>query len=266
MKKNFPVNAVIRPNLYRFLGIWMIALLIVGLVFSYQPVMGAQAAGQATCTSTASGDWSGAIWSCPGGPGSGDDVIIAHDVELSTDKSAHSLSILADSSFVFKVPVTLSLTGDMTVDVDGIFDPGNDFESTGGTVVFSGTNQSINTNGKWVDFYNLTKIATTPSTLAFSSAANEEDGIHILNNMTLKGTSAVAILSLKSVTPGAVWQVSVEKSLDVNFVDVRDSTNKSPVVNQPIVVEKGKSSGNVTGWTINTVLTTTQFFIPIISK
>lgn len=266
MKTLSIVIAAVHPRLFRFFGVWVVALLIVGLVFSIQPAMGAQAAGQITCTTTGSGDWSAAIWSCPGGPGSGDDVIIAHDVEISTDQSAHSLSINADSSLVFRAAVTLTLTGDMTVDIDGIFDPGNDFDATGGTVIFSGANQSLNSNGKWIDFYNLTKIAAVPSTLSLSPSGNEDDGIHILNNAILKGNSVVSLLSLKSTTPGAAWQISGEKSLEINFVDVRDSTNASPVANQPIIVAMGKDSGANTGWTFTSIVTTTTYFLPSINK
>jgi hypothetical protein len=255
MKTCSIVRASIHPGLFRLLSVWVIALLIVGLVFSAQPALGAQAAVQATCTSTASGDWSADIWSCPGGPGSGDDVVIAHDVDLSTNKTVHSLSINAFGLLAFRAPVTLTLSGDMSVDVDGIFDPGNDTDATGGTVVLSGLSQTINSDGKWIDFYNLSKTAAVPSSLAFSPALSADDGVHILNDVVLKGTSPATFLSLVSSTPGSEWQIQVDKSLDIDYVAVQDSNNVSPGINQPINVEHGNDLGSNTGWTFTTLVT-----------
>ncbi len=169
-----------------------------------------------------------------------------NEVTITTDQAIHSLSINAFGVLQFTAPVTLTINGDFSKDVDAIFDPGNDwFEPvTGGTVVFGPGNNIINTHGQVVDFYNLSKVASgAGEKLSVDPLVTEQGGIHILHSLTLRGAGAGSLLTLASTTPGSQWGIWPEDGTDVNYVNVQDSDN----LGDPIAVAVGEGT-NTTNW------------------
>ena len=247
--KIFPsLRASLPGALFRLMSVGMAALLLAGSILSTQPTSNAQAAGSATCTSIADGDWASPIWNCPGGPGAADDVVVLHWVTLNTAKSAHTLTVRADAGnnlfgiLQFTAPVTLTLSGDLNVDPLGILDPGD--ETTGGTLNFGPGSQTISTHGRWVDLWNLTKITNQADTLFFDPAVSGQGGVHVLNTMTLKGPGAATDLLLRSAVSGSPWKIWFEVSYDIANVNVMDSINEVGTIE----VEQGRDYGNNTNW------------------
>jgi hypothetical protein len=248
----------------------MVVVMVIGAMFSVQPIGKAQAAPLATCTSTANGVvWNNvASWSCGRVPLASDDVVIQHEVTLDISTSVQSLSILTGAgALAFSGSETLTLSGNFSVDFDAIFDPGT------GTVLFGNGSQTITTNGKWLDFYNLQKqLPVGPNeTLYVDPAVAGEGGIHILNQTTLVGTAANHLF-LRTKTGSAVgskWQIWPVESYVIDYVDVMDSTNVSPTI--PMInVTHGFDSGNNTGWglvgvtvTLTTSATPVMQYTPI---
>jgi hypothetical protein len=237
----------------RLAGFGLAAVLLAAALLGAVRPQAALAAPAVTCTSVADGDWSAAAtWSCDSVPTASDSVIIHSYVSLSTNQTIGSVSIESDAVdgtyagvLQFTEAVTLNVTGNFAVDAYSIFDPGT------GSVVLSGADQEIHTNGGTVDFYNLTKTVSSSATLAFDPAVSGAGGVHILNDLVLRG-AAGQLLLLRSTTAGQAWQINPEKLTDVSSVDVMDSTNISTAVPQ-IIATSSTDSGNNTGWTFGTI-------------
>jgi len=248
--KNF--KTPFQHTLFRTLSVGVVLLLLVGVVLSAPPTQPVRAA--VVCTSTANGDWDGAIWSCAGGPTADDNIVIRHDVTLNADKSIASLSIETDQaagtyfgSLQFLGVHTLTLSGNLNVDFAGFIDPGES------TVAFAAGDQTITTNGQWVDFYNLTKASSGSLNFAPSAVAGQDGGgVHVLEKLTLKGASPVgsspaAYLPVRSTTPGSAFQVWYEGSADIDFVDVKDAVNAVGTITATNTVDDGNNSGWIFG-------------------
>ncbi len=221
---------------FRIFSVWIVALLMVGAVFAAPPF---QTVNAATCTTTANGAWSAAIWSCVGGPTSTDDVIIQNEVTLNTSASIASLSITSSGVLQLQDAQTLTLSGNMNVDLGGVFDP------TESTVAFSAGDQTITTNNQWIDFYNLTKttigtLSVDPSTVSGETGG----GLHILETLTIQGVAPSIFVALRSTVPGSRFQIWYEGAAVVDFVDVMDSANIAGIIS----VTNGINSANNTGW------------------
>jgi hypothetical protein len=226
---------------FRALCVWMVAFLVLGAIFSVPSIQSVQALPPA-CTTTADGDWSAAIWSC-GTPTAADDVVILHQVTLASDVTVASLSVAANLTnqgvLQFTGANTLSLSGNLNVDLGAIIDPGL------GTVAFLAGSQVIDTHDQWVDFYNFTKTTTGSLTFSPSTIAGESGGgIHVLETLTLTGTAPATYLTLRSTAAGSKWQVWYEGSAVVDYVDVQDSAN----VAGAITVVHGINTSNNSGW------------------
>lgn len=235
--KKFLNPPAVRHTLFRTFSVWMVAVLLVGAFLSAAPIQVVQAA---TCTTTADGAWSAAIWSCPGGPTATDDVVVQHQVELSANASIASLLISVPGVLKIEGPVTLTLSGNLNVEAGAIFDP----ESS--TVAFAAGDQTITTNNQWVDFYNLTKITAGSLSVDPSTTVGQAGGgIHVLETLTLQGAAPATFLTLRSTVPGSRWQVWYEGAAVVDYVDVKDSANVAGVINAIIAT----NSGNNSGWT-----------------
>ena len=248
MKTPFNLRAPVQSTLIRFLSFGLIAFLLVAAVFAAQPVGKAAAAG--TCTNKSDGNWSNAaIWSCGHVPTSADDVVIDNTpfgVTINADQSVHSLTITNMGVLGFTAPANLTISG--TFSVMGIFDPGSD--ATGGTVVFAPGSETIKTNGSVLDFWNLTKVAVgAGESLSVDPAAFGTGRVHVLNNLSLKGTAANHLL-VDSTVPGAQWQIDPAGigTPDVNYLDIRDSNNVS---DSSIAVSSGVDQGNNNGLLFN---------------
>lgn len=248
MNKQKWTKASIPGTWFRLVSIGMAAVLLIGALLSAQPAQLASAAVEAvTCTSTTSGSWNSAIWSCPGGPTSADDVIILHEVSLAYNQSVKSLTIAADEAksllgiLRFDKAVTLTLTGNLDIAPKGLLDPGT------GTIAFGAGNQNIQTHGITVDFWNLSKMSTAGDTLAFDPANNSY--VHVRNQLTLAGTADTK-LKVRSTANGTIWQIYPDGNVNVQFVDVQDSKNVSKDI-PDIAVALGVDSGNNNGWSFN---------------
>ena len=237
----------------RLAGFGLAAVLLAAALLGAVRPQAALAAPAAVCTSVADGDWSAAAtWSCASVPTASDSVIIHSYVSISTNQTIGSVSVESDAVdgtyagvLQFTEAVTLNVTGNFAVDAYSIFDPGT------GSVVLSGADQEIHTNGGTVDFYNLTKTVTSSATLSFDPAVSGAGGVHILNSLVLKGT-ADQLLLLRSTTAGQAWQINPELLTDVSYIDVMDSTNISTAVPQIIAVFSTDSGSN-SGWTFGTI-------------
>jgi hypothetical protein len=237
-----------RQPIHKILAIGMATLLLAGLFMAASPFQQARAVVETVCTTNADGDWSGSIWDCAGGPTSADSVVILHNVTISGNAAVQSLTVRTDGAnnlfgvLVFSSPVTLTVNKNLTVTSLGLLDPGE------GTIVLGGGSQIIDTDGTWVDFYNLTKMASgSNDTLFFTPPVGDVGGVHVLHDLTLKGTSMTGLLKLRSTVAGQQWQLWVDETADVNFVDLQDAKNLGPYI--PVVyVDKGLDSGNLTGW------------------
>jgi hypothetical protein len=249
MKSLVSLRASFQNTLVRLTGVWIIAALLAGAAFSTQPVGKALAA---TCTSKNDGDWNSASnWDCGHVPTSADDVFIDNTfttgVTLSSDQSVHNLTINPFGILVVNSAMTLSISGNFSIDATGLFDPGSD--AAGSTVVFGPGSQTITTNGVMVDFWNLTKNASgTAESLSVDPPVSGVGGIHIANNLSLKGTSSNNLL-LRSTDEATQWQIDPSGPRDVDYVDVQDSNNVNAAV---ILVAHGVDSGNNTGWAFTT--------------
>ncbi len=249
MKTHSSFRASIQNSLFRLMGVLVIAAFLAGGAFSAQPAGVALAA---ACGAT-DGKWSvTATWSCGHTPTSADDVII-HDsvtsagVIIDVNASVDNLTINASGVLTFNASVSLNVSGNFNVDVLGVFDPGADIFGNASTVNFVGTNQTITTNGETVDFWNFAKTTSVADTLSFDPAVAGVGGIHILNDLMMKGTAPSAFLALRSTVPGSQWQIDPDFTREVDYVDVQDSDNIDPV---DIDVVHGVDSGNNDGWNL----------------
>lgn len=253
MKTMKQTKASVPGTLHRLVSIGIAAFLLIGALLSVQPNQPASAAVDATtCTTTANGAWTAAIWSCPGGPTAADDVVIKHQVSLVNNQAAKSLTILADAAssmygiLRFDAAVTLTLSGNLDIAPLGLLDPGNG--PTGGTIRFGAGSQSILTHGVTVDFWNLSKTGSSSDTLSFDPVTGAA-GVHVLNQLTLIG-AAGSPLKLRSTVAGSAWQINPETSVNIQFVDVKDSKNVSEDVPE-IAAAQGINSGNNLGWSFS---------------
>lgn len=247
MRTKLLLAATVQTSLRRLLGLGMVALLIVTVIAGV-PVGKASAA--AVCTSQADGAWgAAATWDCGAGPAvpaAADDVVINHIVTIDTDQTINNVTVNAGASLTFATVQTLTVSGNITVN-SGIFngrilDVNGDPTGTGGTVVLTGGDQVINANGLWLDFWNLSKTGGGANK---SLAVN--GGLHVWNDLILKGTDAANRLALKSTVAGQAWQVWVENTYDISDVTVQDSINVSGF---DLVVPTGIGLGPNPGWSL----------------
>jgi hypothetical protein len=236
----------------------MVVLLIASALFAVTPAARVSAD---ACLSAADGDWNvGATWTgCtgPGGvPAAADDVMVNHEVAITADQAAGSLTIGEGGVVYFTNPATLTISASSGVfEVNGgLFSPeilDQEGDSTdprsGGTLAFAAGAQRILTHGAWVDIWDLTKDAGGPGqSLSFDPAAAGEGGVHIINNVTLAGDAADNLV-LQSTVPGSQWQIWPEDGYAIQHVAVEDSKNVSLTV--PFIqVADGVDTGNNAGW------------------
>lgn len=257
MRKLIFQTSTSRGALRKALTIGLAALLVTGMVFSIQSAAKVFAAPVA-CTSVADGDWSNvSTWDCAAVPGDGDTATVVHAVSISSNQTVSGLTIGLGGYLSFANASTLTLNGNLDVN-GGILAPqlldGDGFPlPDGGSVVFGPGSQTILTNGAWVDFWNLTKESTAAGdSLSVDPGVFDADsgltlgGLHILNNVVLKGTSTNYLL-LNSTVSGSQWQIWADLDYDINYVDVQDSANVSPS-GTPITVPDGTDLGNNTNW------------------
>lgn len=261
MRKNLSVRSSSPTFLQRLLWAGMAALLLAGVMFMGIPGGKVFAAGVDCATTDLAENWDDkASWDCLHIPAADDNVIINHELILSTDHTVNNLTINGDGAALsFTAPVTLTINGDLTVAGGAL--------STGsvGSVVFGGDEQTIRTNGQWIDFWNLSK--TSGASLSVDPAvldANGEKvgGIHVRHDLNLQG------VTLRSLDAGSQWQIWVvdpaisSGAVSISNVSVQDSANSSNGVN-PLVVPTGTNLGNNSGWVFGAVPTLNELELKI---
>jgi hypothetical protein len=181
---------------------------------------------------------------------------------LKTGNEYHDLTIQNSNGIVAYLNGNLTVHGNLTL-ASGNFatnnynialsgnwlNTGGTFLPGSGTVTLNGSGQLINGSN---NFYDLTKIASSASTLTFGAGTTQT----ILNELTLEGTQSASaqFLSLRSYTTGTAWSIDPQGTRNISLIDVRDSNN----VNTTAIEPQGKmlNSGNNTNWTFDTTAPT----------
>lgn len=127
-----------------------------------------------------------------------DQVQVAGDIRIETDQT-------------LEAPSTASFT------VGGDFENLGTFNANGGTVTFSGSDQSV--IGSTI-FHNFTKTATTTDTFTFAADTTTV----VTNTWTMQGDVG-AELQLRSSTPGSTWSINPQGVRNLQYLDVQDSLN-----------------------------------------
>lgn len=90
--------------------------------------------------------------------------------------------------------------------------------NVGNTVIFNGVDQVITGS---TTFYKFTKNASVPSVLTFEAGSTQI----VSDVLTLTGSNASNMLSLRSSSTGTRWNINPQSSRVVGFIDVKDSYN-----------------------------------------
>ena len=144
---------------------------------------------------------------------------------------AKGFSIGAAGSF--KAPKgTASFTGDFANE--------GAFVANGGTVVLSGSGQTVSGN---TTFNNLTKVAASADTLTFSTGQTQT----VQGLLKLRGKGSGGLLKLAPTTSGSPWKIDRAGAAEVEFVSVAASTN----VGTSIVAPESLNEGGNSGWSIS---------------
>jgi hypothetical protein len=137
------------------------------------------------------------------------------DIAGTTGSTFNNLTI--NSGGLLRMHRSFSLTGDFSN--QGTFTYNNATYSHENTVTFSGVGQSLSGS---TTFYNLAKTTATADTLTFEAGETQT----IDNGLTLHGVSG-GLLSLRSSVDGTPWEIDPQGTLDLEYIDVKDSTNVS---------------------------------------
>lgn len=113
-------------------------------------------------------------------------------------------------------------SADTTVGGDFTVGASSTFTHNNGTVVLTGSNQSVFGS---ITFNNLTKVVSSASTLTMPSGSTQT----VLGNLNLKGISGQA-LSIVSSTPGVPWLLDSQGISDICYVSVTDSNNIGSII------------------------------------
>ncbi|MFL6650456.1 MAG: DUF6701 domain-containing protein [Sulfurifustaceae bacterium] len=203
-----------------------------------------------TCTSIASGNWSNsAIWSCGGGPGNNDDVVIASGHTVTLNVNSRNLdSVTVQSNAV------LQGNGSATLFVGR--QAGEDI-SNNGTINFSGANAAtlaLNRNSQWggSGVWNLTTIDLSFQTLGFTAGTTTTinlsgAGNPITNPGALNSPSTItwnyngtAAQTLSASTNVAYGNISINNAAGVSLAsNLTPTSTLTPNVLGNIVVQTG---------------------------
>ena len=200
------------------------------LLMTTATVLGEPEAPTATCTSTASGDWTTISWAgCASGPQVNDGVVIAagHTVILDTDVTSASLTV--DGTLRFgnnSTPRTLIVTGDVAINTGGRIDTSNN--KAGHAIRLSG---NFTNNGTFDGYQNKNRyidVTFGGSRVQIISGSNPSS----LSDLTINSGSRVVfpaanppdVNGVMTVNPGgAVQQTQIVSNSSVNFLQISGS-------------------------------------------
>jgi len=256
MKSPMHFKPSIPGALLRILGVVVVAALLIGAAIQLRPAGGAQALpAPKSCVAVASGEWNNsANWDCAGAPGEvpgvDDTVVIdGQSIQVSADQAVKDLKVLSSGSLAIADAVTLTVGGTLDVSdasaLQAVVSDG-DGNPYGGSVVFGPDgDQTLATNGAWLNFWNLSKSGS--GTLNVNSCTADltvcEGGFEVYNQLALKGSGSETV-RLRSSIEGVAFTFFSHNAADVDSVDVKDAINQGA----PISINAGKNSGNNVGW------------------
>lgn len=125
------------------------------------------------------------------------------------------LSVIGDIEI--EADQTLSAASSTPLTVGGSWSNAGSFDANQGTVLFTGTNQSIAGN---TVFYNFEKTSSTTDTFTFTAGS----GTAVINAWTMQGAENEPLL-LRSSAPGTQWHINPQGVRDLAWLDVEDSLN-----------------------------------------
>ena len=147
---------------------------------------------------------------------------------------------------------TLVLSGDITVSGNwsnsGAFTPGEN------KVTLDGTDQTLS---GVTSFYDLTKNVNSADTLTFTSGSTNKTTI--TNTLNLTGESGEQLLSLRSSSDDAQWEIDPQGTRTIEYLDVQNSNNVG-TTNINAVGQNCTDSGNNTKWSF-TQLTSGTYYV-----
>lgn len=151
-----------------------------------------------------------------------------------TSTSTVSSNFLIASNATFVAPQNLTLSGNFIQD--------GTFQAERGNVILNGTAQTfdlshLNTSS----FHDLTQSAASPATTTFTTEAIVRTEGTLLLEGDFNNT-----LSLRSATDGTQWHLAPEATTSTQYLDVKDSKNRSTTVIECFV--GCVDSGNTTNW------------------
>ena len=253
MKSPMQTKTSIPGTLLRIVGVVVVAALLIGAAMQLRPSGSAQALpAPKSCTAIASGDWNdSANWDCAGVPGEvpgeGDAVVVdGQNIAVSANQSVKDVTVAPTGSLTVADGVTLTVGGTLHVSDQSnlltIFANEGDTDPTmGGTIAFGPDgDQSLVTDGAWLNVWNLSKSGSGKLTVNSCTADLSEcgGGLEVFNSLTLKG------IQVRSAFEGVPWGFVAQKAADIDNVDVKDTTNQGALIS----VASGTNSGNNAGW------------------
>ena len=130
---------------------------------------------------------------------------------------------------------TLNANG-KTITVSGNWSNFGNYISGNNTVIFNDNTKTSTISGD-TDFYNVT-CSTSGKHITFTSGSTQT----IEGSLTLHG--AIASLIVLRASGLGQWNIDIEGTTDITFVDMKDSNNIGIVT----TIETSRNSGNNTGW------------------
>ncbi|MDH3975097.1 MAG: hypothetical protein OEV42_12525 [Deltaproteobacteria bacterium] len=130
-----------------------------------------------------------------------------------------------------------------TVSVGGNFSNGDTFDARNGTVVLTGSGQTISGD---TTFYNISKTVTSADTLYITAASTTT----VTGTATLKG-SAGNLLTIASSLAGSRWNFNLTATSvkDMDYTEVSDSdASGSDATKKPISPLNSVNGGNTIDW------------------
>jgi hypothetical protein len=167
-----------------------------GLVILLWAAFWAVPVSAATCTSTGSGNWTQNIWSCPGGPVAGDDVIIAsgHTVTMNASPSLTNFTINSGGTLV-------GGSGTRTLSVSGNWTNNGTFNNNGMLVVLNGASGTQLISGATT--FNELRLTDNSTKNFGSSLITIQSSLNHLGGTMQGGTSTFTFQSNADITGSA---------------------------------------------------------------
>ncbi|PIQ78227.1 hypothetical protein COV82_01435, partial [Candidatus Peregrinibacteria bacterium CG11_big_fil_rev_8_21_14_0_20_46_8] len=97
------------------------------------------------------------------------------------------------------------------------------FTKSTSTVIFDGTDQTLNSAHTGANSFNnltITRASGTP-TFSFQNGVEQE----VTGTLTITGAGAASLLNLRSTSDGSQWNIDAQGTRSINYLNVKDSNN-----------------------------------------